>query len=187
MKNPALSVVLSLVSFAAVAAPATACGPSENQSSCHTRYVYIPRVAVLKQHAPERHVAQKPAAMEVEAGASYRMAGGEYGLNLGSIVLQVGDVEIECDVLTWSNNEVTFQVPPLKLKRVTAGSLNIVSASGRRITSKSIHLKGVVVQRVTPSEAAPPAEIFEPLTTSEPQSFEVPPSPQSFDLGEGLE
>ena len=184
MRNLVLSFTCFAVACGALLSPASACEPASDhcETNYRARYVYVPRVVI-----PKRHTAKKPAAMQMEAGASYRLAGGDYGIDLGSIVLQVGELEFECDVLTWSSDEVTFQVPALKMKRITDGSLNIVSINGRLLTSKPIRLKGIVVERSAPIQVVPPAEILEPLPSTSSPVIEAFPSPRSFDLGQGLE
>ncbi len=116
----------------------------------------------------------------VETGASYRLSGHNYGIQLGSISLNVGEIEIECDVLTWAADEVTFSVPPLKLKNEVVGELAIRTPAGRTVSVKTVRLRGVTIQ-----QQPVPSDTIEPIPA--PPVVPAPSITVPFDMGQGLE
>ena len=214
MRNSILSIALTMLAVVACTESFQSVAACETSGSCQTndraRYGYVQRAYVLRGYIPSKATirrnpsVQQPSAssdaVDLDAGASYRLTGGGYGVQLGNIVLSVGSLELDCDVLTWSDGEVTFQVPPLKMKRPTSGELHVVASNGRSVSSKPIRFRGIVVQQRLPVEpVAPHIKSVEPLESpvvsgsavisdseviSEPA---VAPSSQPFDLGQGLE
>jgi hypothetical protein len=65
--------------------------------------------------------------------------------------LTTGGIEIPCDIHTWSAQEVTFQMPTIRLRRPTQAKLNIVSPSGDAIVSKAVVLRGLQTEVAQPT------------------------------------
>ena len=149
--------------------------PRETHSS---RAASRPRVDNKNQRTTNQRTANLPI---VETGASYRLSGHNYGIQLGNISLNVGEIEIECDVLTWAVDEVTFRVPALKIKNEVVGELAIRTPAGRTVSVKTVRLRGVTIeQQPVPSDTIEP--IPAPPVVPAPSITDVP-----FDMGQGLE
>jgi hypothetical protein len=157
--------------------------------------------STFRNRPTTKRVTQPNPPMTVDAGASYRMTGHQFGNTIGSVLLTTGGVEIQCDIHTWSANEVTFQMPSLRLSRATKATLEIVVPSGEAVVSKPILLRGLQIEIAKPtlepilepaiSESVLDASVHQ-STSAQPLSgstihTEDAPLATDFDLGHGLD
>jgi len=174
IKTPIKTAALAVAVTGVLPAFLTACEhdacyqPAKTSNSI--RYVVYVRKPIRSDSVQTSRPAT-PTVMAVDAGQSYRMTGEKYGIDIGSVVLAIGaagiqSAEIECDVHSWSDQEITFQVPPLRLKQEVQGELRIVMPDGSVSVSKAIRLQGLrisVSKPVVEEPAVPTSAVSAPV------------------------
>ncbi len=211
MSNTILKLAIASVAVLSFSQFGNACDYESNQcyskqhaqcAGSSVRYYVVPRRNIQSSRDTQQRLkpAQATARPLVESGVGYRLTGRNYGIQLGSVVLSIGAIELECEILSWAGDEVTFRVPPLTLKKEVDATLAVATADGVKLTSKNIRLRGTVLQRAeateTPraTEAPQATETIEPFLAppapfqQSPSIIDSPPAPAApFDLGQGLD
>ena len=186
MKTTLRRLCLATLMTSTIMRSALACDTKPATSQVRSiGYVVLakPSKCVKRSHQPP------PVMSSMESGSSYKLSGRIYGTQVGSVTLDVGAAEIECQVQSWSNDEVAFSVPPLSLRRDVVANLIVRSASGHAVASKTVRLQGAtklpiesqILQPIGGTAGVIPGDV-----NVAPLSAEPPPAPD-FDMGEGLE
>ncbi|TWU07468.1 hypothetical protein [Stieleria varia] len=107
---------------------------------------YRPRYEA--QHAPRWQAPQpaRQAPPTIDAGVGYQLGGGGFGFESGRVTIDVSGLELDCNVVNWSNDSIAFEVPSMKLRRETHATLDIVRADGSIYKSIPVQLRGIAIE-----------------------------------------
>ena len=112
-------------------------------------------------------------AIRLRPGATYRVAARFLGKDEGEVVVKLGSIMLDCEIIEWSPNQVTIAVPHVAISGGAAGNLTVYRADGQLI-------KQVNVQVADRIEIA---EVIETPSPSNETSSEVTVSSLAAPLG----
>lgn len=69
---------------------------------------------------------------------------GEFGANQGSVELHIGQLVLTAQIIEWSNEQTTVQIPELNLEQPTAGAIVISSSEGELVEQVEVALHPAV-------------------------------------------
>lgn len=126
----------------------------------------------LEKSVLTRHPIVKPASRiqpstELTVGSTVTAPVRFLGSETGAVFLRVGPACLECQIVSWSPNAVTFIVPNMGLGPITAGELEIVRGDGDTMRKYPVNL----VRK-------PELIVHEPASPTEVELVNVAPLPQ---------
>ena len=92
----------------------------------------------------------------LEPGVGYRLTGRGFGDRIGAVTLGFGDLNLRCNILTWSRDEVTFTAPALNMNGPARADLIVRTADGRDAFRRTVAVEGVRLDTTTPLTVPPP-------------------------------
>ena len=169
-----LAVAASLVasSFSSVASACPRGGRQVTYSSKPTVTHVVKKTVVTEQAAAiVEAVVVAPALPELTVGKAVTASAKFLGKEPGHVFIQLGSATLECEVLAWGGDSVTFQMPGLGLAKATPAEVELVRPNGDLVRSFRVALvppaalvEVASIATVATNEvsvAAPPAPVVE--------------------------
>lgn len=138
-----LAVATTLVasSFSSVASACPRGGRQVTYSSKPAVTHIVQQTVVTEQAAAiVEAVVVQPALPELTVGKTITAAAKFLGKEAGHVFVQLGSATIECEVLAWSSDSVTFQMPSLGLAKATPADVELVRPNGDLVRSFRVAL-----------------------------------------------
>ncbi len=93
----------------------------------------------------------------IRCDATYRMPAKFLGSERGEVVLSVGGLPLNCEIVEWTQDAVTFKTPSLDIAASATARVEIFRADGRSVKTKNVELLPAGLEEV--QYVAPSAEI----------------------------
>jgi hypothetical protein len=135
---------------------AAAQNPGHRPASTGPQATYVAR-GFTRVPPPRLRQPSRPASVNVPVGSTVTAKVNFLGDAQGFVMLKLGNAILECRVLDWAANEVSFVVPDMGLAQATAAELQVVRPTGTIVKTYAIQLISkpelIVEQDPAPSPA----------------------------------
>ena len=100
-----------------------------------------PRKAAKPSVRPVSERARTTTRPAVRPGSTLRLSGEFFGTDSGVARLETDDFSLDCEVLSWSPDGVTFTLPPVRLNATVAANLRLITPEGRVVKTRTVTLE----------------------------------------------